>query len=542
MADKNPSAAADPGELREGAGRARSDRRRAWRSGSLPWRNRSPPTSAAPSSRGSAQSKLDRRPAAGSQILEGESLQRLHARRRSERTRLRSLDRARSRARDGGGAGRAHCRRARIAPARLHEAMRYAVLGRRQAGARRCWCSRPANSPARRHGACEIAAAAVEADPRLLAGARRHAVHGRRRAAPRQAHLPRRIRRGHRAAGGRRAAESRLPAPGRAHASRRIPRINCAWSSSSGRGVRLARHGGRAGDRPGSGGQDLTLPELEFMHIHKTGALIRASVLLGAHCGTGLAAGDFEHLDHYGKCVGLAFQVVDDVLDERSRYGHARQDGGQGCAQRASPPTSASWGCRRPVAWPPTCTREAHEALAGFQAARAAPARSSRTSSSSGAVEWPLAHELVPPARDGRSTRRSCGASIASSCPACRRAARIPGRLRRHDRRAPVVQPRHGGADHRAALRVQHAATTAWSGTSATRPTPTRSSPGGARACAGCARRAASPASRGARKAPTTPSARRIPRPRSPRRSAWRWRRAAAAWPIAWSRSSATAR
>ena len=63
-------------------------------------------------------------------------------------------------------------------------------------------------------------------------------------------------------------------------------------------------------------GRTLTLPELEFMHILKTGALIRASVLLGAHCGAGLAVAELDRLDRYGKCVGLAFQVVDDVLDE----------------------------------------------------------------------------------------------------------------------------------------------------------------------------------------------------------------------------------
>jgi farnesyl diphosphate synthase len=63
-------------------------------------------------------------------------------------------------------------------------------------------------------------------------------------------------------------------------------------------------------------GRSLTLPELEYMHILKTGALIRASVLLGAHCGQALASDDIDRLDRYGKCVGLAFQVVDDVLDE----------------------------------------------------------------------------------------------------------------------------------------------------------------------------------------------------------------------------------
>jgi farnesyl diphosphate synthase len=65
-------------------------------------------------------------------------------------------------------------------------------------------------------------------------------------------------------------------------------------------------------------GKSLTLPELEYMHILKTGALNRASVLLGAHCGAGLGQGDLDRLDRYAKCVGLAFQVVDDILDEES--------------------------------------------------------------------------------------------------------------------------------------------------------------------------------------------------------------------------------
>lgn len=62
-------------------------------------------------------------------------------------------------------------------------------------------------------------------------------------------------------------------------------------------------------------GREINLPELEFMHIHKTGALIRASILLGAHCGILLDKAQMNRLDHFGKAVGLAFQVVDDVLD-----------------------------------------------------------------------------------------------------------------------------------------------------------------------------------------------------------------------------------
>jgi farnesyl diphosphate synthase len=71
--------------------------------------------------------------------------------------------------------------------------------------------------------------------------------------------------------------------------------------------------GGQAIDLA-SVGKALTLPELEFMHIHKTGALIRAAVLLGAQCGT-VTAAQLAKLDHFGKLIGLAFQVVDDVLD-----------------------------------------------------------------------------------------------------------------------------------------------------------------------------------------------------------------------------------
>ena len=82
-----------------------------------------------------------------------------------------------------------------------------------------------------------------------------------------------------------------------------------------------------AGSRGMAGGQQidldatgkaLNLPELEFMHIHKTGALIRAAVLLGFWCGEKIDENEQKHLDRYAKAVGLAFQVVDDVLDREA--------------------------------------------------------------------------------------------------------------------------------------------------------------------------------------------------------------------------------
>ncbi|HRD48289.1 MAG: (2E,6E)-farnesyl diphosphate synthase [Candidatus Competibacter sp.] len=62
-------------------------------------------------------------------------------------------------------------------------------------------------------------------------------------------------------------------------------------------------------------GRELTLAELENMHIHKTGALIRASVLLGALSQPTVEPAMLERLDHYAKCIGLAFQIRDDILD-----------------------------------------------------------------------------------------------------------------------------------------------------------------------------------------------------------------------------------
>jgi len=63
-----------------------------------------------------------------------------------------------------------------------------------------------------------------------------------------------------------------------------------------------------------SEGKDVDFPTLEYIHTHKTGALIRAAVRVGAlYAKAGQR--QFMALTHYGERVGLAFQIVDDILD-----------------------------------------------------------------------------------------------------------------------------------------------------------------------------------------------------------------------------------
>jgi geranylgeranyl pyrophosphate synthase len=62
-------------------------------------------------------------------------------------------------------------------------------------------------------------------------------------------------------------------------------------------------------------GRELNLEDLETMHRLKTGALIRASVLLAAACAPGLTTDEWNGLDGYSQDIGLAFQIQDDILD-----------------------------------------------------------------------------------------------------------------------------------------------------------------------------------------------------------------------------------
>jgi farnesyl diphosphate synthase len=119
--------------------------------------------------------------------------------------------------------------------------------------------------------------------------------------------------------------------------------------------------GGQAIDLA-SVGQALTVPELEYMHIHKTGALIRASVALGARCSSPLGSAQLERLDHYAKCVGLAFQVVDDVLDQESSTATLGKTVGKDAANN-KPTYVSALGLVRAKALAEQLRTDAHDAL-----------------------------------------------------------------------------------------------------------------------------------------------------------------------------------
>lgn len=94
-------------------------------------------------------------------------------------------------------------------------------------------------------------------------------------------------------------------------AEQRIDMLDLLAIASGSRGMA----GGQAIDLA-SVDKQLTIAELENMHIHKTGALIRASVKMGAMCRADIDPEQLLKLDHYAKCIGLAFQIQDDILDE----------------------------------------------------------------------------------------------------------------------------------------------------------------------------------------------------------------------------------
>jgi farnesyl diphosphate synthase len=122
--------------------------------------------------------------------------------------------------------------------------------------------------------------------------------------------------------------------------------------------------GGQAIDLD-SVGFKLSLEQLERMHQLKTGAMLRVSVLLGALAGRDLAAHEQEALAAYARAIGLAFQVVDDVLDATADSATLGKTAGKDAA--ANKPTYVSiLGLAPSKALAEQLRQQAHAALAPF--------------------------------------------------------------------------------------------------------------------------------------------------------------------------------
>ncbi|UTY56371.1 polyprenyl synthetase family protein [Massilia sp. erpn] len=122
--------------------------------------------------------------------------------------------------------------------------------------------------------------------------------------------------------------------------------------------------GGQAIDLA-SVGLSLTLQQLEQMHQLKTGALLRASVVLGALAGKDLDAAELQALNDYSRAIGLAFQVVDDILDATADSATLGKTAGKDAADNK--PTYVSiLGLEPSQALAEKLRLEAHAALAPF--------------------------------------------------------------------------------------------------------------------------------------------------------------------------------
>ena len=149
-------------------------------------------------------------------------------------------------------------------------------------------------------------------------------------------------------------------AGGALDASRKVAMLSLLAKASGSRGM----CGGQAIDLD-SVGVALSLPELERMHQLKTGALLRASAMLGAVAGKALLAAEELALDAYAKAVGLAFQVVDDILDATADSATLGKTAGKDAANNK--PTYVSiLGLEPSLALAEKLRQDAHQALLPF--------------------------------------------------------------------------------------------------------------------------------------------------------------------------------
>jgi farnesyl diphosphate synthase len=113
-------------------------------------------------------------------------------------------------------------------------------------------------------------------------------------------------------------------------------------------------------------GRALDADSLAQLHTMKTGALIRAAVQLGARCGRAPTPREAEALDAYARAAGLAFQVVDDILDVEGSSASLGKTAGKDAAQHKATFVTL-YGLDGARSRAHALRAEAHEALATLE-------------------------------------------------------------------------------------------------------------------------------------------------------------------------------
>jgi geranylgeranyl diphosphate synthase type II len=138
-------------------------------------------------------------------------------------------------------------------------------------------------------------------------------------------------------------------------------RVRMIAELSAAAGTERGMIGGQVADLEGEG-QPATAALLESIHRAKTGALLRASLRLGAICADADTA-EYEALSRYGEHIGLAFQIVDDILDVEESSAALGKTAGKD-AQQGKITFPAVYGAAESRRMAEVECRRAHEALA----------------------------------------------------------------------------------------------------------------------------------------------------------------------------------
>jgi farnesyl diphosphate synthase len=144
----------------------------------------------------------------------------------------------------------------------------------------------------------------------------------------------------------------------------REPGVACALLADAAGAGGMA--GGQALDLAATGTK-LAISDLERLHRKKTGALIGAAIMLGARCGRALDAAEVRALDAFALAAGLAFQVVDDILDVEGSAASLGKSAGKD-AQQNKPTYVSVLGLDAAKRHAVELTEAAHAALATFGA------------------------------------------------------------------------------------------------------------------------------------------------------------------------------